>query len=165
MAVDISELVADLAKAFPRQAVSGDSVRVYRRALEDIPPAVLQETVDELIRTSRFFPTVAEIREAAAERTLGLPSEAEALEQIKARQRWARDPEILDPADPPTLHPLVREAVDHVGGWHAFRASDRAEVVRGQFLRLYRDLRAAGVRDYQVGRELAPGPTRPELTP
>jgi hypothetical protein len=160
VAVSIPDLVAELAAAFPRQPVTADNVRAYARALDDLPLTVLTATVRELVRTSRFFPTVAEIREAAAERTLGLPSEAEALEQVEIRARWARD---HDGQETPFVHPLVGAAVDHVGGWFALRTTDRPDVLRGQLLRLYREGRAAAVREFQVGRELAAGATRQEL--
>lgn len=164
----VEELIADLKDAFPRQRVSEATFEVYVRELTDVPADVLAVTVRELVRSSEFFPSISAIRQAAAERTLTLPSEAEALTQIEARMKWALDQRIQgdEHVDPPPVHPLVREALDHVGGWHAIRAAERAEVVRGQLLRIYRDLRAEAVRGAQVGPLALPGgPPRGELSP
>lgn len=156
----VQALIADLARAFPRQPVTEGTLRVYVRELEDVPADLLEDAVRVLIRTAEFFPTVRAVRETVAERTLALPSEADALSQVEARIRWGRDGD----GDPPHVHALVRDALDHVGGWPSFRAAEKAEVVRGQFLRLYRGLRAEAVRDHQVAG-LAPGPRRAELGP
>lgn len=157
-----TELIADLSRAFPRQPVTRDTLVVYLRELSDMPVEVLEPTIRELIRTSEFFPTVRAIREAAAERSLGLPSEADALSQIEARMLWARTG---SHGEQPPVHPLVKEALDHIGGWHAFRAADEPSVVRGQFLRLYRELRLRGIREAQIGDLALPaGAARPELS-
>jgi hypothetical protein len=141
------------------------TLRVYLRELDDIPLAVLEQTVRELIRTSEFFPTVRAIREAAAERTLNLPGEEEALAQIEARIRWAREDEETR-GDPPSVHPLVVRALEHVGGFHGYRSADEPGVVRGQFLRLYRDLRGRAIHDAKVGAiEIEPGQERRALGP
>lgn len=141
------DLIVDLSEAFPRNPMRRETFRLYLRHLVDVPLEILEPVVDELICTSEFFPTIRAIREASAERSLMLPSEAAALEQIEARIAWAR---IGGEGDPPVLDPLVRKALDHVGGWHAFKANDEPTVVRGQFLRLFRELRAARIREEQV---------------
>lgn len=146
-----TEILADLGDAFPRQQVSRETFAVYVREVSDIPAPVLERVVRSLIRSSEWWPTVRAIREAAAELTLGLPGEADALAQIEARMAWSRTEESDRSAEPPPVHPLVREALDHVGGWHAFRAADEPAVVRGQFGRLYRELRARAIRDAQIG--------------
>jgi hypothetical protein len=150
------ELIADLARAFPRQPVTAETLRIYLRELADIPPAALETACRELMRASEFFPTIRAIREAAAEHLLALPGEAGALAQIEARMAWGRADED-ERGEAPGVHPLVREAVDHVGGFHAFRATDEPAVVRGQFLRLFRDLRGRAVRDAQIGQLELPG--------
>ena len=143
------KLLADLRRAFPRQDVTVETIVVYQRELADVPAAVLEVAVRTVIRASRWFPTVAELREVAAEHMLKLPGEAEALAQIEARMVWARQPESTRGAPP--LHPLAQEALDRVGGFHTFRVAEDATVIRGQYGRLYRELRAAAVHAAQVG--------------
>jgi hypothetical protein len=154
-------------RAFPRQAVLDGTLRVYLRELADVPAAALDEAVRSLIRTSEFFPTVRAIREAVAERSLQIPHEAAALEQVHARIAWGREDEAARVGDPPPIHPLVRDALDHVGGFAAFRGASEPGVLRGQFLRLYRELRADAVRNAQLGdlAALAPGEQQRTLSP
>lgn len=158
------QLLADLACAFPRHPIKPETFRVYLRELADLPPAALEAACRELIRTSEFFPTVRAIREAAVERLLGLPGEAEALAQVEARADWFKDAEHEREGDPPDVHPRVKEALDHVGGFYAFRTAENPSVVRGQFLRLYRELRERDLREANVGATaLEAGPVRAEL--
>lgn len=155
---DSRELLARLADAFPRNQLGAGTLRVYLEELADVPPDVLAQAARALIRTSEFFPTVRAIREACAEHALALPTEADALTQIEARMRWAREPE-ADRGPAPVVHPLVREVLGHVGGFHAFRATEEQTVIRGQFLKLFRTSRAELVRSTQVGPlELEAGP-------
>lgn len=144
------DLLQELANAYPRQAVPDATVMVYLRALADVEPADLQRAVLALIRESRFFPAVSEILERVAELALALPSEPDALAQIEVRMRWARQPD-RESVAMPVVHPLVLEALDRVGGWHSFRNAEDATVIRGQFGRLYRDLRASAIRQRQSG--------------
>lgn len=158
------QILADLARAFPRQTFDAGTLRVYLRELEDVPAEALDVATRQLIRTSEFFPTVRAIRERVAENALDLPGEAAALAQVYARVAWARDDDQEREGDPPPIDPLVRQALDQVGGFSAFKTADEPGVVRGQFLRLYRETRAAAVVDVQIGTlELAAGPVRKAL--
>lgn len=161
MADPLNVLLADLAEAFPRQAkdVTRATLQLYKRELEDLPHEALAHAVKALIRTSEWFPTVSAIRQAASERLLDLPSDAAALAQIEARLDWGRQRTGADEETPstdgaPDVHPLVRDALELAGGFYAFRRSDNPAVVRGQFAKLYRELRAGKVRDIQIDSRL-----------
>lgn len=161
------QVLADLARAFPRQPVTADTLRVYLRELDDIPADALEVAVRALIRTSEFFPTVRAIRETVTEATLALPGEAEALGQVAARVAWLSSGLTAETTAPP-LHEKVKEALNLVGGASAFRASSDQGVVRGQFARYYRELRATAVREAQTGtlRDLIEATSeRPGLPP
>jgi hypothetical protein len=145
----IHDLLADLASAFPRNGTTPETIRVYARELGDVQIEALERAVRDLIRTAEFFPTVRAIREACAERALGLPDEAGALEQVDALLSWARLDERERPDDPPALHPVVKDALVAVGGSSTFREAD-ATVVRGQFGRIYRGLRAGALLSAQL---------------
>lgn len=150
----VLELIGDLMEAFPRQAIRQGTIQVYHRELSDLPEGPLTAAVRSLIRSSQWFPTIHEIREATAERVLGLPDEDQALAQVEARMRWTRDAR-LDSR--PELHDSVHAAVLAVGGFHAFRTSEKPDVVRGQFLRLYRSHRERALRQLVVGEPDAGG--------
>lgn len=140
----VSQVLADLVDALPpQQPLTAGAAEVYRRNLADVPPALLQQAAERCIRTCRWFPRVAEIREAAAEIALQLPGEARALDQIDNRVRWARDGQ---QGEPPPVDPLVVEALARVGGYPAWRGGD-GPIVRGQFGRVYREERAAAIRE------------------
>jgi hypothetical protein len=159
--------LARLKAAFPRQPVPAETFALYLRELGDVPPEVLDRAVSRLIRTQTNdrWPTVGALREACAEEVLALPSESAALRQVNALARWrARDP-LERAGSAPDVHPLVREALTLVGGTLAFRTADEPGVIRGQFGRLYRDLRAEHVHDAQIGRTLEAAPERPALEP
>lgn len=67
---EIDTIVAGLAIALPRKKDSaqtdGAKLDIYATALADVPLVDLNAAADTLIKTARFFPTVAEIRAAAA---------------------------------------------------------------------------------------------------
>lgn len=154
----VEALIADLFRAYPKQPFPdlAGTHAVYVERLRGIDPSRLAVALAGLVDTESFLPTVADIKHAVAEQTLGLPTEAEALQQIAARQEWARTATpsyddhtmTLNPPAPP-VHDLVQQALREVGGWHAFRAAENQAVVRGQFGRIYRDLRDARIRDMQ----------------
>lgn len=143
-------LVANLMDAFPLQKVTTKNFEAYVRDLSDLPTETLGEAVKQLIRTSEFFPTIRAIRETAAEITLDLPSEDQALSQVQQRISWASRDE-TSRGDPPPIHPEVRAALEHVGGFFAFRSTPEPSIVRGQFLRIYRETRARLILDVQTG--------------
>lgn len=71
---EIDTIISGLAVALPRAkgdgAVAEAKLDIYASALADIPLVDLRAGADHLINTARFFPTVSEIRAAAA-RTRG----------------------------------------------------------------------------------------------
>lgn len=157
----VADAVADLVDAFPDKAPEEATVRLYISSLADVPPDLLAGAVAQIIRTKTddWFPTIGRVREAVAERALDLPSEAEALRQVDARIAWARLPE-RDRDAPPPVHPLVSEALDRVGGYHAVRTSDRPDLLWSTLGRLYRDLRSSAILDVQSGRTPLSAPAR-----
>src|SRR5215207_9478272 len=106
----------ELRAMFPRDNVTPARLAGYERELRDVPPELLWRTVREVIRSRTYpsFPLVGELREVAARHALALPTEAEALGQVEARMRHARD---YRQGPPPEPHPLVREALQRVGGY------------------------------------------------
>lgn len=146
----LASLLADLRHAFPNPSIDQARLDLYLRELADVPLPVLAVAVRTAIRGGDYFPRISELRRLAAEHVLALPSEDEALRQVYARQEWGRRDE-ADRGDPPPIHPLVKEALDLVGGWAAFRTADEPTILRGQYLRIFREMSARAVRDVQLG--------------
>lgn len=156
---DTIQLIADLARVLPPRfglKTTPQAIEIYERHLADLDPSTLEAAVEEIINTKTSFPTIREIRETAAEIQLALPRENEALAQVERRILWRQQDE-LSRGPSPEVHPAVKEALDHVGGFFAFRSAEKPDVVRGQFLRLYRE-----IREQQVDAALR---TRPQQRP
>lgn len=156
-----SSLVRTLSHCFDREEVTQEKFEIYVRYLRDVPVETLERAVDSLVCTKldNRLPTVGQIREACAELILELPTETAAIRQVDRRNEWVRERD----GDGPVLHPLVKEALNQVGGASAFRQSDSPSIVRAQLGRVYRDLRAAAVRELQASPSLDPGPVLRQL--
>lgn len=163
MMMTVPQILVALTTAFPREKVSLETKVQYAEHLSDLPPEALEAAARDYIRTARFFPTIADLRERTCERVLGLPSEEIALAQIEARQAWARESEYAR-GEAPDMHLLVRQALGHVGGAHAFRMTTEPGILRSQFLKLYRDLRAERVRSMQLDARAIEPPTKGDTT-
>ena len=61
---DLAKLFAAIAAAFPQWKPEPSTFEIYALALSDIPIERLRAAFVQHIRTSRFAPTVAELREA-----------------------------------------------------------------------------------------------------
>lgn len=146
----IARLVAALP---PREPLSPARVEVLLNELADVDDDLLADAVTLVIRTSHRFPTIAELREAAAESLLDLPTEIAALRQIDDHMRWRDNG---GEGAEPQLHPLVYEHLRLVGGYHAFRYSDKPGVVRAQFRDYYRGARDDTIRSAQLSRRALP---------
>ena len=161
----VALVLARLARAFPRETLTPERVALYTEMLSDIPEPILVQAADTLILTSRFFPAISEIREQAAELTVSLPSDEQALEQVQARIDWAKSGKN---GNPPDVHPIARLVVEEVGGWYAMRSSGIADVARAQFTKSYHARRARRIRALQLGRfqeALPPGDTPRAMLP
>ena len=150
-------LVATLKATYPRQEIREETVEVYVRFLSDLDHAAAEQAVGRIVATSRFFPTIAEIREEVAEGYAGLPSVAEALALVAERYRLS-DAEVKENRLPDE----VLKAYRIVGGEWAFRTSTNATTLHAQFRDLYAQFRAEAIRGFQQGTLGTGGPT-PEL--
>jgi hypothetical protein len=142
------ELIGLLCASYPSASIPAETVKTYARLLADLDPDELEPVVVGHVATSRFFPSVAELRQAVVERRLALPSREEAWERASAAT-----------ADLPIaeLTPPERAALDHVGGRYAIRSSEAPSVLRAQFLKAYDAERGRAVESANVAA-LASGP-------
>ncbi|SMB97824.1 Loader and inhibitor of phage G40P [Thermanaeromonas toyohensis ToBE] len=130
-------LVALAAANFPalQEKDLGPTVELWYRLLQDLPYQVVEKALLKVLSEVRYFPTVAEIRQAAAEimqpETLS-PGEAWAL-VLQAVKRYGsyREAEALA-----ALPEDVARAVRYLG-WREICLSEQPEVVRAQFMKVY----------------------------
>jgi len=59
----LRDAILGLIAAYPRQAVTPETVALYRSMLSDIDPAHLTTAIRDIIHRSKWFPSVAEIRD------------------------------------------------------------------------------------------------------
>lgn len=153
-------LVGRLKAMYPRQTVDESTIVGYAHYLADLDPDEASAAVDELVATSTWFPTVAEIRGVVAERKLGLPGPMEA---------FALAMEIATEVDkhydlPEDVRWAVCRAMSTVGGSWSMRASQSPDTLRAQYGRAYEEIRDALIRDARLdGLVLPAAPKRAEL--
>ena len=63
---EIIRILAPYLVAYPQCKVTAEALIVYANALKTLSLTQIQMAMDKLIRTSKFFPSVAEIYEDAA---------------------------------------------------------------------------------------------------
>lgn len=147
MGSEITLLVGVLAASYPNTEVSDETYKVYGRMLDDIPIQVLRQSVEQCIAESKFFPTVAELREKAfvlmSDVSL-MPTASEAWEMVRkemGRRGFYRLPEFDNP--------LVAKAVDCLG-WRELCTSENGVADRAHFMKTYEVLLERAIRDAKL---------------
>ncbi len=140
----MARLITILAAAYPRVTLSEATVELYSRMLADLDFANAQAAVVQHIATNPHFPSVAEIRRIAVERTCGLPTPLEAWMEVRVQMQAHGIYEA-----PTWSHPSVGRAVDAIG-FRNLCMSENISVERAQFLRAYE-----AIRDQWILREQA----------
>lgn len=84
---EAAELVMMILAAYPNAKTSSSTSQVYETMLADLDPKTARQAVTALIATSKFVPTIAEIREACA-------AIVQAKRAALARQQAARIPSL-----------------------------------------------------------------------
>lgn len=124
-----------LKSAYPRQELTDQTIDVYEAALQDIDPGLLRAAVLHHVSTNKWFPTVAELRNAAANlvsRASGQLLPGEAWEQVvrKFRQGYSH-------SRVPEFDELTAKALGAIGGWHYLCYSDNIPADRARFIQAY----------------------------
>ncbi len=128
-----------LKASYPKMSFDQQSVAAYQMALADLDPQLLKTAVLKHIASSKWFPTIAELRGGVTELIL------EADGQLTAPEAWAeviRQVHRVGHWGKPDLAPLVLQAVQAVGGWQVICRGENFAADRAQFLRAYDLLRS-----------------------
>lgn len=132
---EVAEIMAVLAAAFPTFDLQAQTIEVYYATLKDLDGAMLKAAAHACLTASEFFPTVHRLREAVAgiqSKITGMLMPEEAWEEVRREMRKGgiyHQPEFSSP--------LVRRAVDSVGGWYNLCGSENVPADRAHFLRIY----------------------------
>lgn len=140
MATDatLTRVMAILGAAYPEREIQVETVEVYSLMLADILDDVLVLAAETHTASSKWFPKVSELREAAfaiQAKASGLLLPEEAWEEIMQKVRadgYYGTPEFS--------HPLIQRSVDGLGGWKTLCASETGMADRAHFLRIYTGL-------------------------
>ena len=129
---DAVSLVAMLMAAYPRVEVPKATIGVYQKLLSDLDLCAARCAITRHIASSQYFPSIAEIREAAlAFARPRLPSPGEA---------WAEVMDLLSSvgsySTPKFSHAAIKKAVKAIG-WRNLCFSENIAMERAHFLRIY----------------------------
>lgn len=141
------KLVKIVQSAYPRQEFPEDTVRVYVMSLVDLPTELATRAVMELIRTSKWVPTIAEIRQRATEIGCPMPAADEAWAEVQRAARMFSPGVVVDVQ---WSSDLVAEAVAMTGGLWGIAMTSRPEVLQRQFTDTYNALRQRRLDQLQV---------------
>lgn len=138
------QLVAMLEAAYPAAKITDETAMLYAHFLADLDPDVAKAAVARVISTSTFWPSIAELRKAAAELQDRLPEPEEAWEEVLREANRCGDWDT-----PRFSHPLIERAVRAVG-FRAIQYSEALGVERAHFLRVYEALRTRAMQERQL---------------
>jgi len=147
------ELIASLRDAFPSHHFPPSSVKVNAEMIGDLDGNAVGQAVRETMAESRFYPTIAEIRERVSRTACGgLPSVEAALAELDAAVRkFSPDNSSTWTWDDDWSHPLIARAARIVGGVAQLWGSRAPGVDRREFKAAYLSLVAEQVRAVQLG--------------
>lgn len=133
---EVMKLVAVLCAAYPAAKFTAEASSAYERSLADLDYPLANAAVEQIIGSSRWLPTVAEIRERALSLTSGeVRPGGEAwgsvLKAISRRGR-GRVPGVDFEFRDPVVHDAVRAL-----GWIQLCDSENATADRARFVELY----------------------------
>lgn len=149
---EAAKLVAILMAAFPHGAITEKTSEVYETLLADLDFETAKKACARLIATSRFLPSIAEIRAAATElehgpRRLGSEAWGDVVEAIH-RVGSYRIPRFDDPC--------VAEVVKRLGWRNLALEGTNDSADRARFVELYDQLQARAQLDVVSGQALPP---------
>lgn len=170
-----AQVITALAASYPNFKLTPDTIRAYSGMLADIPPDELQAGIVKVVATSKFFPSIAEIRGAVAELRMvaaNIPTAAEAWQDIcrawdGERRRLTGEAD----ADGNWLmtveyyawrHPLVEQVARQLGWPRDFPSNENLMADRAHFFKAWEgalrqavssEMELPQIRDYLEARK------------
>lgn len=151
------EIIGMIVTAYPSNKLDQAGAKLYRQLILDLPADETRKAVVRLISTSKFLPTIAEIREAATDLKLGpMRTGGEAWgEAMLAVRKYDRS------ESPKWSEPIMAEAMRLWGSWVDFCNSPADDPGgRARFIELYEQLSKRQRVDVVSGIAL-PAPSAP----
>lgn len=132
---EIKVLIQWAAANFPhiQQKEMGPTAELWYKMLADIPYDIAEKALIKVLATARFFPSIADIREAAVDIVQPLPSAAVAWEEVSSMQRVYSFRESGEGIK--HLSPLTKRVVRAIGLWDLYNSP--GESSQRMFFKLY----------------------------
>lgn len=148
--IEVAEIVTVLAAAYPHAAMGEKTSEVYEAMLADLTRDAVKRACARLIATSRFLPTVAEIRSTVTEfehgaKRFGGEAWGDVIGEIRRVGSYG-EPKFSDP--------LTAEAV-RLMGWRYLCLSENDAPDRARFIDVYEGIQERIRRDAAAGKTLA----------
>jgi hypothetical protein len=128
--------MAFLSASYPRHQLTDETLEAYRAIVGDLDVALFRAAALQIAsRDSPWFPAAGELRSAAfrlLERQAGVPSAGEAWGEVV--RKIGEDGHIRVPE---FSNPLIKAAVEGVGGWRELCFSENSVADRARFLQVY----------------------------
>lgn len=141
---DAVALVGMLFAAYPRFEAPKATIQLYQQFLTDLDVNIAKAAIVKHITTSKYFPTIAEVRDAVISLTNTVPCAAdawsEALKQISV---------VGTSGIPKFSHQAVQKAVKAIG-WRNICMSEEIGVERAHFLKIYESYRSTEIENLKV---------------
>lgn len=136
---EVSKILGVLAAAYPGFNLRKDTVAIYSRLLADLDYPLLEQAALAVMTTNKFFPSIAELRQAVADISLekrGIQDGMSAWQELMSTV--GRYGHTLYGGDPPQFgNPSLQRTVAAMG-WNDICLSEAPiEVLRAQFLKTY----------------------------
>ena len=144
-----AQAIATLTAAYNRE-VPKPTLRIYLAELADIDDGLLMAATLEVIRLSKFFPTIAEIRDATIRVDPGsqlCPKIDKAWTEVLTAAR-----ELGRQLQPDWSHPAIMEALQSAGGYRSVCDSTMPGVVESRFREAYKRIEAEHHRSLMLER-------------
>lgn len=159
--LECAKVSAIVASSYPGAAFSDENAAAYERQLADLEYPLVVAALDLLTKTSRFLPTVAEIRDAAldiaaGERRTGAEAWADVVKAIRHVGHY-RNPRFADP--------IVADCVSSLGWRNLCLEGSNDSADRARFIELYDNLSRRERRARQAAPALAAPAARGHLPP
>jgi len=153
----VARMMAVLAAAYPNMTIRRETIEVYVADLSDLPDDVLDAACSYCRANLKFFPTIAELREAAARLQSGaasLPPAGEAWgEFIRLGQCFSGD----DPCPYAEMTSDIMRKTIRAMGWRYLCSSTNGMADRARFIELYDEYARRGISDYVMPPQLKSG--------
>lgn len=150
----VAQALAVLTAGYQREMTDA-TIALYVQHLDDIDDRVLSKAVDELLVRSKFFPSIADIRERCALVVLGdtLPPDVsvawgEVWKAVTSEGRFYR---------PQWSHPMIGLALEEVGGYYEVCMSSFPDQLRSRFVKAFVRMRDETIRNVAVSRWIDDG--------